>query len=88
MQHPGSMLLCRHEDRIAWVQLLESGNSYAYYGVKGMELQETSCHSLEATRLDDLFEDTFEKGAGLNGFAFHTVTPLGTVPVVAYSDSR
>ena len=32
-------------------QVLEAGNNYHIVSVKGLELQETSCHSLEATRL-------------------------------------
>lgn len=30
--------------------MLEAGNNYHIISVKGLELQETSCHSLEATR--------------------------------------
>ena len=47
-----------------------------------MELQETSCHSLEATRLDDIFEGTFEKENKLNYFLFHTVTPLVAIGIL------
>lgn len=86
--HVGSYLIVRHEDRLVWVQVLEKGNNYFYYGAKGMELQETSCHSLEATRLDDIFLDTFEKEASMNRFLFHTVTPLVNLPVLMYSDTR
>ena len=51
--------------------------------------QETSCHSVEATALDDLFQRTFEEGARLNRQAFlHTVTPLASLPVAMYSDTR
>ncbi|TRY77474.1 hypothetical protein TCAL_12639 [Tigriopus californicus] len=86
--HVGSYLIVRHEDRLVWIQVLEKGNNYFYYGAKGMELQETSCHSLEATRLDDIFLDTFEKQASMNRFMFHTVTPLVSLPVLMYSDTR
>ena len=48
---PGSIFLLRHEDKLMWVQVLEAGNNYHIVSVKGLELQETSCHSLEATRL-------------------------------------
>ena len=62
---PGSIFLLRYEDRLMWVQVvlhkkkskeklakqvLEAGNNYHIVSVKGLELQETSCHSLEATR--------------------------------------
>ena len=85
---PGNHMIARHEDRMIWIQVLEKGNNYLYLAAKGMELQETSCHSLEATRLDDMFHDTFLKKSSLNLFAFHTVTPLIQMPVRMYSDAR
>ena len=87
-QHPGNHLLARHEDRTVWIQVLEKGNGYLYYQAKGLELQETSCHSLEVTRIDDIFQDTFEKSTKLNHFAFHTMTPLVSLPVPMYSSSK
>ena len=42
-------------------QVLEKGNDYSVYSLKGMELQETSCHNLEATRVDDIFNKTFDQ---------------------------
>ena len=85
---PGNHLIARHEDRMIWVQILEKGNNYLYFGAKGMELQETSCHSLEATRLDDIFSDTFQKKSSVNLYTFHSVTPLIRMPVRMYSDAR
>ncbi len=87
-QPAGSMIIGRYEDRIVWLQVLELGNNYVYYMAKGMELQETSCHSLEATRLDDIFEETFEKNSAINRYVFHTVTPLASLPVLMYSDAK
>ena len=54
----------------------------------GLELQETSCHSLEVTRIDDIFQETFERNSALNYFAFHTLTPLLSLPVSMYSSSK
>ncbi len=88
LQQPGNILIARHEDRTVWIQIMEKGNGYVYYGAKGLELQETSCHSLEVTRIDDIFQDTFDREAGLNHFAFHTVTPLISIPVPMYASSR
>ena len=57
--------------------------------IKSHASQETSCHSVEATALDDLFNRTFEEGARVNRAAFlHTVTPLASLPVAMYSDTR
>ena len=53
-----------------------------------MELQETSCHSLEATRIDDIFDSAFEKKTLMNRFMFHTLTPLNTLEVNMYSDTK
>ena len=85
---PGHHLLARHEDRTVWIQILEKGNGYVYYQAKGLELQETSCHSLEVTRIDDIFQDTFDHQTKLNHFAFHTLTPLVSLPVHMYASSK
>ena len=86
--YTGNFLLARHEDKTVWIQIVEKGNGYIYYQAKGLELQETSCHSLEVTRIDDMFEDTFERGTHLNHFAFHTLTPLVSLPILTYASSK
>ena len=85
---PESMFLLRFEDKIFWIKILEKGNGYLAYNMKGLELQETSCHSLEATRIDDIFEATFEKRTNFNNFVFHTLTPVTRLSVRMYSDTR
>ena len=40
--HPESMFLMRFEDKIFWLQILEKGNGYTKFSLKGMELQEQS----------------------------------------------
>ena len=52
-------------------QILEKGNGYSVYSLKGMELQETSCHNLEATRLDDIFNKTFDQVLMLAKLSHH-----------------
>ena len=69
LQQPGNFLLARHEDRTIWIQIVEKGNGYIYYQAKGLELQETSCHSLEVTRIDDIFQVIFQPGAVKSGNA-------------------
>lgn len=44
----GSCLLARHQNRLVLLRVLESGFMYRCVEAKGLELQETSCHSLEA----------------------------------------
>ncbi len=54
--------------------------------LKGLELQETTCHSLEATRVDNIFEAAFEKRALVNGFPFHSLTPLTQAKFIEFKD--
>lgn len=87
--HPGFYLI-RSQNRTAFVQVLEIGYGYVTMSVKGLELQETSCHSLEATRLDDVCDAAFRKnGACLNPYPFLSVlTPIDTVLLPSYSDAE
>ncbi|XP_042223472.1 pecanex-like protein 4 isoform X2 [Homarus americanus] len=94
---PGEHFLLRWEDRFIWVQILECGFTYQYYNVKGLELQETSCHTAEASRVDANFsrafdgDDVVNKGiisSLFNPHAFHTLTPLSNFSVMGYSDTR
>ena len=68
--------------------MLEKGNAFLTLSLKGLELQETACHSLEATRLDNIFEAAFEQGALVNRFPFHALTPLTQLEVLMYSESH
>ena len=70
------------------LQVGEKGNRFISLNLRGMELQETSCHSLEATRIDDMFDSAFEKNAFMNNFLFHTMTPMTTLSVNMYSDTK
>ncbi|XP_069945486.1 pecanex-like protein 4 isoform X2 [Cherax quadricarinatus] len=97
MTEPGEHFLLRWEDRFMWVQILECGFTYQYYSVKGLELQETSCHTTEASRVDANFSRAFDdeevakKGilsSVFNPHAFHTLTPLTHFTVMGYSDTR
>ena len=58
-----------------------------------MELQETSCHTVEATELDGIFETAFEYERGfsccsVNRYPLHSLVPLDAFPVLTYSDAR
>ena len=85
---PESMFLLRFEDKIFWIQVMEKGNGFFSYSLKGMELQETSCHSLEAARIDDNFDSAFERKSLVNNFPLDTLTPLTTIQVKMYSDTK
>ena len=73
--------------------ILERGAGYCTISLKGLELQETSCHTAEAARLDDIMEEAFEVNDGvkvgkLNNYPLHTLTPVDSVLVSTYSDAR
>ena len=71
----GSHYLVRFQDRMAWLQVLESGFGHCSLSLKGLELQETSCHTVEAGRLDELFQTAFERPRGCGAPA----DPLSTL---------
>ncbi|XP_072895655.1 pecanex-like protein 4 [Hemitrygon akajei] len=90
---PGSHYLCRFQDRLVWVLILERGFRYCCINIKGLELQETSCHTAEARRVDEVFEMSFEqseqaKPCSLNQHFGNILTPSTVLPVQVYSDAR
>ena len=74
--------------------VLERGASYCTINIKGLELQETSCHTAEAARIDDIFEFAFERPENAsvvgcaNEYLLHTLTPADACYLKAYSDAR
>ncbi|XP_029316422.1 LOW QUALITY PROTEIN: pecanex-like protein 4 [Cottoperca gobio] len=91
---PGSHFLGRFQDRMVWIMILERGYGYCTVNIKGLELQETSCHTVEARRVDEVFEAAFERPERLGftqGFNLHwgnALTPCAALAVRVYSDAR
>ncbi|XP_076605581.1 pecanex-like protein 4 [Chaetodon auriga] len=91
---PGSHFLGRFQDRMVWIVILERGFGYCTVNIKGLELQETSCHTVEARRVDEVFEAAFERPERLGftqGFNLHwgnALTPCAALAVRVYSDAR
>ncbi|XP_074146379.1 pecanex-like protein 4 isoform X2 [Sminthopsis crassicaudata] len=90
---PGSHYLCRFQDRLIWILILERGYTYCCINIKGLELQETSCHTVEARRVDEVFEAAFEqeeyaRALPLNEHFGNILTPCTVLPVRLYSDAR
>ncbi|XP_066535867.1 pecanex-like protein 4 [Hoplias malabaricus] len=92
---PGSHFLGRFQDRVTWITVLEKGYGYCTVNIKGLELQETSCHTVEARRVDEVFEGAFDRmeRAGrfmrfLNPHWENSLTPSSALPVRVYSDAR
>eukprot|EP00741_Cyanophora_paradoxa_P008349 tig00001299_g8076.t1 len=96
---PGSFYLARLDAMTAWIQVLEAGRGWRRVQVKGLELQETSCHTAEATELTAVLShglDPAEAHAGrgkagrlsrLNEHPLHTLRPLATLKADAYGIS-
>ena len=84
----GDYLLARFQDRILWISVLEHGFLYNNVVVKGLELQETSCHSTEAQSIDDLFNDVSNNSKFFNNNFIHTLTPLSNLQIDVYSDAK
>uniref|UniRef100_A0A4W2FGF5 Pecanex-like protein n=1 Tax=Bos indicus x Bos taurus TaxID=30522 RepID=A0A4W2FGF5_BOBOX len=90
---PGSHYLGRFQDRLIWIMILECGYTYCCVNIKGLELQETSCHAAEARRVDEVFESAFEqeeyvKLCSINEHFGNVLTPCTVLPVKLYSDAR
>ncbi|XP_042302006.1 pecanex-like protein 4 isoform X2 [Sceloporus undulatus] len=90
---PGSHYLCRFQDRLVWILVLERGFTYCCVNIKGLELQETSCHTAEAHRVDEIFEMAFEQEEHSHILSFNhhfgnILTPCALLPVKLYSDAR
>ncbi|XP_004082598.1 pecanex-like protein 4 isoform X1 [Oryzias latipes] len=91
---PGSHFLGRFQDRMVWIMILEKGYGYCTVNIKGLELQETSCHTVEARRVDEVFEAAFEHperigfSHGFNSHWGNALTPCATLEVRVYSDAR
>lgn len=91
---PGSHFLGRFQDRMVWIMILERGYGYCTVNIKGLELQETSCHTVEARRVDEVFEAAFERPEHIGltqGFNLHwgnALTPCAALVLRVYSDAR
>lgn len=90
---PGDHYLVRFQDRLIWVHVLECGYKFCTMVMKGLELQETSCHTVEATRVDDVFQDIFvHEGKwpllSLNQHAGNVLRPCDSLILNTYSDAK
>ena len=85
-------MLVRYQDRFIVIQVIERGYKYCTITAKGLELQETSCHTVEAATVDDIFEEVFCKerksAFGLNHYFLNTLTPSKCVILETYSDAK
>jgi hypothetical protein len=84
-----SYFLTRFQDRIIWIQVLEVSGTYCLVNIKGLELQETSCHTREAQYIDDSFEATFEsRGEKCSRNKFDCFQSCDLLILKTYSDAK
>nr|XP_027200557.1 pecanex-like protein 4 [Dermatophagoides pteronyssinus] len=88
-RHAGEIMLARFDDRLMWFQVLESGHNYCQIQMKGLELQETSCHTLEASTIDQINEYSFHNNFStfFNKYFFYAINPMTKATVKTYSDA-
>ena len=90
---PESFFLSRFQDRIIWIQVMEASSAFCVLNIKGLELQETSCHTREAHHIDEAFEAAFETPDGPNDSdrnptPFNCMQPCDVLIFDAYSDAK
>lgn len=84
----GSYYIGRYLDRLVWVSILEKGFLYSNLVIKGLELQETSCHATEVALLDDMIDSTNEgSNISWNKYFSTAVTPVAVLELETYSDA-
>lgn len=89
---PGTNVLLRFDNRLALVTILEVGRGFCTVSMRGLELQETSCHSEEATQIDDMYDMQHSpkswRQSWFNTNLLSTLQPLDSVMIKTYSDAH
>lgn len=93
IRQAGEHFILRYQDRLVWVHVVESGYRFIAVVIKGLEMQETSCHTLEAARVDETFETAFVRDDMqsifyFNPYFFNTLSPCDVATLQSYSDAR
>ena len=83
----GTQILYRFENRLGLITILQKDYSSCTINLRGLEFQETSCHSEEATKIDVMFEKAHTNTI-LNKAVQSTLTPADAGVIKAYSDAR
>lgn len=90
---PGTQILMRFDDRIVICSVFETGFGFRTVLMKGLELQETSCHTIEASKIDDIFEQAYYNTSKHCQFLFNTqiaatLLPKDSAVIKTYSDAK
>ncbi len=84
----GSFYLLKNEKMIALIQILERGNNYTVYTLKGAEFQETTiCHSEENNNINVISEDIFKNGKLRCNLPF-SLSPVKQINFNIYDDQK
>jgi len=72
------------------VEILERGLGYVTINIKGLELQTTSCHAVEATLLDEFLEGVYAPKSEqvINKHFWHIFQPMSETLINTYSISN
>ena len=86
--NPGSYYLLKNEKMIMLLQIIEQGNNYIVYSVKGAELQETTvCHAEENEYINNVGTSVFKEGKMQCNFPF-SLSPYKSIKFSIYDDSK
>jgi hypothetical protein len=84
----GEMYMCRFESLILIAQIVESSYSDCVIFFKGLEKQGTSCHNVEARKIDEIFESTNNSPRAVQFPICNAITPKTPLHCKCYSDSK
>ena len=88
---PGDLYLLRCQDRTLIASVLERGHRFFTLNFRGLEIEETSCHTIEASNIDDMFSGAYTPkslGFWFNCHPLNTVRPVDSAVICTYSSSR
>jgi hypothetical protein len=88
---PGDFYLLRCQDRTIIASVLECGHRYFTINLRGLEIEETSCHTVEASKIDDMFLEAYTPkrlGFWFNCHPLSTMRPVDSAVICTYSSSR
>ncbi|KAJ3123213.1 Zinc finger MYND domain-containing protein 12 [Nowakowskiella sp. JEL0407] len=85
---PGEMYLARIDDaRLMFIQIVERWNDSVKLKIKGLELQPTSCHAVEASKVSAILQNSgIQRIINTDWVSTLHVVVLAIQPLVSYAD--
>ncbi|ORX87421.1 hypothetical protein BCR32DRAFT_289392 [Anaeromyces robustus] len=84
----GEMYLCRYDSLILIAQIVESSFTDCIIIFKGLEQQGTSCHNVEARKIDEIFECTNNSPCSIQFPIRNAITPKVPLYCKCYTDIK